>query len=150
MSEYLTLKEAAKVSGYHQDYLSQLIRSGKLSARRLGKEWVTSRVAIATYLSSRGKVPLDKSLLRLPWYQNTKKFWLAMTVIAALIFLIIGGSLENAPAQISENDFGSQVLIDEQTVFIGGDEIRESQAIVITGYSLDEVGETQLSITTRQ
>lgn len=55
--KYITLKEAAKLSGYAPDYLGQLIRKGKLRGKRifLNEAWVTTEEDVKTYLASEGK-----------------------------------------------------------------------------------------------
>jgi hypothetical protein len=51
--KYISLKEAAEISGYAPDYVGQLIRKGKL----LGKQvpctiaWVTTEEAIRAYMT---------------------------------------------------------------------------------------------------
>jgi excisionase family DNA binding protein len=40
---FLSLHEAAKLTGYHQDYLGQMARSGKLEAYKVGRNWQTTR-----------------------------------------------------------------------------------------------------------
>lgn len=37
--QYISLKQASKISGYNPDYLGQLIRKGKLKAIRIGRSW---------------------------------------------------------------------------------------------------------------
>ncbi len=46
----LSLKEASELTGYHQDYLGQLCRSGKLRATKLGKSWVTTESALNEFV----------------------------------------------------------------------------------------------------
>lgn len=55
--EYITLKEAAKISGYAPDYIGQLIRSGKLHGKQvfLNVAWMTTREAIEQYALKEGK-----------------------------------------------------------------------------------------------
>ncbi len=50
--EYISLKEAAKISGYSSDYLGQLIRGGKLSGKQVFSNvaWVTTEDAVYNYL----------------------------------------------------------------------------------------------------
>ena len=50
--EYISLKEAAKISGYSSDYLGQLIRGGKLSGKQVFSNvaWVTTEDAVYDYL----------------------------------------------------------------------------------------------------
>ncbi len=50
-SEYISLKEAAKISGYSPDYIGQLIRSGKIHGKQvfLNVAWMTTREALEAY-----------------------------------------------------------------------------------------------------
>jgi len=51
-SKYISLKEAAKISGYSADYVGQLIRSGKLEGKQVFSNvaWMTTEEAIQKYL----------------------------------------------------------------------------------------------------
>lgn len=53
--KFLTLKEAAKISGYSPDYVGQLIRQGKLEGKQVFKSvsWVTTEEALRAYLSDK-------------------------------------------------------------------------------------------------
>lgn len=42
----IPLSHAAQLSGYHQDYLGQLCRLGKLQATKIGRNWFTSPEAL--------------------------------------------------------------------------------------------------------
>jgi fibronectin-binding autotransporter adhesin len=42
----LSLAQAAQITGYHQDYLGQLARTGKLPAQKIGRNWVTTIEAV--------------------------------------------------------------------------------------------------------
>jgi hypothetical protein len=57
-NDFITLKEAAKISGYSADYLGQLIRSGKLPGKQVfsNVSWVTTEDALIEYMKSGGKV----------------------------------------------------------------------------------------------
>ena len=48
--ELITLSEAAAISGLSQVHLSLLARKGKLRARKIGRDWVTTREAVDEYL----------------------------------------------------------------------------------------------------
>ncbi len=37
--EFVSASRAAKLSGYHQDYVSQLARTGKIASRQMGNRW---------------------------------------------------------------------------------------------------------------
>lgn len=49
--KYISLKEAAKISGYSSDYIGQLIRQGKLPGKQVFSNvaWMTTREAIEQY-----------------------------------------------------------------------------------------------------
>lgn len=42
----ISLSHAARLTGYHQDYLGQLCRAGKLPASKVGRNWFTSKEAV--------------------------------------------------------------------------------------------------------
>jgi hypothetical protein len=50
--EYISLKQAAQMSGYSADYVGQLIRSGKLPGKQIFSNvaWVTTEEALREYL----------------------------------------------------------------------------------------------------
>lgn len=50
--EWLPLREAAQGTPYSQEYLSLLARKGRLEAVKRGRNWYTSRRALAAYLKS--------------------------------------------------------------------------------------------------
>lgn len=51
LGDWLTTQEAAELSGYHLEYIRQLIRSGELEARMWGKRaWMVSKESLLAYL----------------------------------------------------------------------------------------------------
>lgn len=50
--KYVSLAEAAQFTNYSQDYLSLLCRQGKLKARKLGRNWVTTKEWVQQYVDS--------------------------------------------------------------------------------------------------
>ncbi len=53
IGELISLIEAADYAGLTRDSLHSYIRRGRLRARRLGSQWVTTRAAIDEYMASR-------------------------------------------------------------------------------------------------
>jgi excisionase family DNA binding protein len=49
--EWLTVNEAAKLSGYNADHLRELIRDGKIKARKFSIVWMVSRESLLAYLT---------------------------------------------------------------------------------------------------
>lgn len=50
LGDLITLREASKISGYNSDYLSYLIRSGKMHGRKVGRNWMTTQEDVKYYL----------------------------------------------------------------------------------------------------
>jgi excisionase family DNA binding protein len=48
--EWLTVQDAAKLSGYHAEYVRLLIREGKLMAKKFGPLWAVSKFSLLAYL----------------------------------------------------------------------------------------------------
>jgi len=53
--EYISLKEAAKISPYSQEYLSLLARKGILDAAKFGRNWVITKKALNDYIKKHRK-----------------------------------------------------------------------------------------------
>lgn len=53
--EYISLREAAKMSGYSSDYVGQLIRSGKLPGKQVFSHvaWMTTEEALQEYMQKK-------------------------------------------------------------------------------------------------
>ena len=50
LEDWLTVHQAADVSGYHFNYIRQMIRAGKLEARKFGPVWQVNRTALLEYI----------------------------------------------------------------------------------------------------
>ncbi len=48
----ISLSQAAQLSGYHQDYLGQLCRLGKLRAAKIGRNWYTTQSELQALIST--------------------------------------------------------------------------------------------------
>jgi hypothetical protein len=74
---YISLKEAAKISGYAPDYIGFLIRKGKIVGKKIssGETWMVSRGAILNYASrKKQKNGFQKEILdRLPEFITLKE-----------------------------------------------------------------------------
>jgi hypothetical protein len=49
---FISLAEAAKMTNYSQDYISLLCRQGKLKAEKLGRNWVTTKDWVYSYVDN--------------------------------------------------------------------------------------------------
>lgn len=53
IGELLPLIEAAQQSGFSRAYLVNIAESGRLAAKKIGSQWVTTMAAIEQYKKSR-------------------------------------------------------------------------------------------------
>ena len=56
LGEWLTVTEAAALSKYHPERLRELIREGKIEARKFGPAWAVKRDSLQAYLEGMQKV----------------------------------------------------------------------------------------------
>ena len=71
----LSLREAAKLSGYSADYLGQLIRAGKIAGRQVycNVQWMTTVEAVMDY-KNKGKGTDSASDLKSGWRKLAMEF----------------------------------------------------------------------------
>jgi excisionase family DNA binding protein len=50
--DWITTREAVELSGYHPDHLRELIRDGKITARKFGIVWQVSKQSLLAYLDA--------------------------------------------------------------------------------------------------
>jgi hypothetical protein len=55
LDELITLKEAAASSGLSTSHLALLCRTNKIAAVKKGRDWLTTRNAVADYLADEEK-----------------------------------------------------------------------------------------------
>jgi len=51
IDDWITTTEAAKISGYHVEYLRWLIRNSHIDAQKWGREWMVNSASLLEYLS---------------------------------------------------------------------------------------------------
>ena len=49
--EWLTVRDAAKISGYNADHLRELIRDGKIKAHKFSIVWMVDQESLLTYMA---------------------------------------------------------------------------------------------------
>ena len=52
LARLISFPEAAQISGFTDGYIRKLARSGKIWARKIGRNWVTTEDAIKAYLAT--------------------------------------------------------------------------------------------------
>ena len=95
--QYISLKEAAEISGYSSDYIGQLIRGGKLDGKQVytNVSWVTTEDAVRAYMDSKGRkadAPTAPSWIRVFSFDRIEKFYATFSwfVIGVLGFFLVG------------------------------------------------------------
>ena len=59
--EWLTVNDAAKLSGYHPEHIRRLVRQGAVTAKKFSIVWMVSRISLLAYMKSQEKVsPQDQ------------------------------------------------------------------------------------------
>ncbi len=109
MPDFLTLKDAAKHSGYHQDYIGQLIRDKKVVAMRVGKSWLVDRSSFISYLNQVGKVPLNKEILLPHAIEKSSSSWRTINLLRPATSLLLSGLLIVAIAFASGINFTGNI-----------------------------------------
>lgn len=59
IGELISLSEAAKLSGLTQDYLKKIAQTGRLRAKKIGRNWVTTQAAVDQYKKTRSHILKD-------------------------------------------------------------------------------------------
>jgi excisionase family DNA binding protein len=54
--EWLTVNEAAELSGYHPEHIRRLIRQGEIMAKKFSIVWMVSRNSLLEYKKSQEKI----------------------------------------------------------------------------------------------
>jgi excisionase family DNA binding protein len=52
MADWITTTEAVELSGYHPFYLRELLKDGKIKARKFGRTWQISRKSLQAYMET--------------------------------------------------------------------------------------------------
>lgn len=82
--EYITLKEAGEISGYHPDYIGALIRSGKISGKKVGKTWQVSEKEVRAHFMTKHYVPAEQL-----FFQSKFKLIAVLAFLAAIAYFVI-------------------------------------------------------------
>jgi len=54
--EWITVNEAAKISGYNEEHITRLIREDKIKAQKFSIVWQVSRASLMAYLEKTEKL----------------------------------------------------------------------------------------------
>ena len=56
MAEWISVTEAARLGGYHPEHLRELIRSGRVKARKIVTVWQIDRASLQAYIRAAEKL----------------------------------------------------------------------------------------------
>jgi excisionase family DNA binding protein len=59
-TEWITTKEAAKLTGYTAAYFRQLIARGRLSGQKIGRDWVLNKSDVLAYAEKMKQLGSEK------------------------------------------------------------------------------------------
>ncbi|MSU74742.1 hypothetical protein EXS57_03125, partial [Candidatus Kaiserbacteria bacterium] len=57
----ITTKHAGELSGYTSDYVSRLLRSGKITGKRIGRNWLVEKESFTNFLKAQGNHNVDRA-----------------------------------------------------------------------------------------
>ncbi len=53
--DWITVKEASNLAGYHAEHIRELIRDGRITGRKVVIVWLVSRKSLLNYLQEQAK-----------------------------------------------------------------------------------------------
>jgi len=139
---FISLKQASKISGYHPDYLSYLIRKGKIEGKKIGRDWFTTEEAVKNYLLSKKFFPLRDILFSKIKPSIIVVFMIAIALVGVVAFLTFYS--ENY-FQESKGDFAEQKL-QTKDFNIQTSSKYKLREIKVTTYSSDSAGGIEISV----
>lgn len=92
----ISLNQAAKISGYTQDYLGYLVRQGEIKAVRSGRNWFTTEEQIKEYIF-RKKIRSEELALKEFFSPRRIKKIVLFAVVVFFIVFIIWSKAYNGP-----------------------------------------------------
>lgn len=134
MKKLIPLKEAAKISNYHPDYLGYLIRNNKVEGEKVGRDWLINEELLRNYLDSKKFNSLKDIIL------SKRGIKIGMAMVLILILIFIGAKITGT--------FFAPSTFSEKTAENSGQKsnTKDVEELKITAYSVTENGEIELSI----
>lgn len=88
LKKVISLSQAAKISGYNQDYLGSLIRKGEIRGKKIGRNWFTTEEELKNYFFKQ-KIRHQEFAIKefLSPRRTTRIFSFALVIFVGLIVL---------------------------------------------------------------
>ena len=85
LKKVISLHQASQISGYHQDYLSSLIRKNEIRGEKMGGNWFTTEEEIENYIFKQ-KIRHKKWIIKyFLYFQKINKSFLYAFICVALL-----------------------------------------------------------------
>jgi excisionase family DNA binding protein len=53
-NEWITVRDARKLTGYNDEYITRLIRQGQITGKKISNIWLVERESLLEYMESKG------------------------------------------------------------------------------------------------
>ena len=92
LKKVISLSQASKLSGYHSDYLSALIRKGELKGQKVGGNWFTTQEEVKQYIFKQKVQRQEWAIGDFLAQKRTRNVFI-FTGIIFVVFLVVGSYL---------------------------------------------------------
>lgn len=120
LNKVISLKEASKISGYHQDYLSSLIRKKEIKGKKIGGSWFTTEEEIKNYIFKQKVIHKKWAILDFLSLRRINNIFIYTLIILGIIFTSLyfydaskQENVEPVKTNLSENDELGMLLIEK-------------------------------------
>jgi excisionase family DNA binding protein len=70
VTEWITTKEAAELTGYHVKYVRRLVKEGKIAGAKRGRDWWVDRASVEAYVDEMKRLGPAKHN---PWRRESRE-----------------------------------------------------------------------------
>jgi len=102
LKNVISLNQAAKISGYTQDYLGYLIRTGEMKGVKKGRAWFTTEEDVKNYIFKKKIRSQDLAVREFFSPTRTKNIIIATAIIFIVGFFLLSSVDKNKQSGVSE------------------------------------------------
>jgi len=114
LKKVISLNQASKISGYHSDYLSALIRKGEIKGEKIGGNWFTTEEELKNYIFKQQIRHKKFALASFLSPKRTQKI-LVLTGFVFLVVILLGIYVYGKSVQVTLEE-GRKTLSSEAEV----------------------------------
>lgn len=119
------------MAGYNPDYISNLIRQGKMDGQRIGRNWFTTEDAVRRYMVTQKFVSPKDLVMSIRWLKRA----VVLAIIFAIGWLAWRYIWPQVVTEHAQSDFGGRTPL----------QTKQAAGVEVTTYS-DETGEIGISV----